>query len=283
MTKPIWMITGANGFLGANATAYLADKATTIGITRDSHDLTNPATLAEEITLTKPDYLLHAAAIASHQLCDEQPDLANTVNAEATRVLARACESAGTKMIYISTDAVFSGQPTAHRPAGKYTEQDSPNPDTVYGETKLRGEQYAQSETEPLIIRTNFFGWSSNGQSSILEFFINELRENRSVYGFTNIITTSLYTQTLLEYIHQLTKYSGVFHVASSDALSKYQFGTKVAEVFNLNESLILPTKSLRGKDISLSTQKMSKTLAVTADNQSDGLAAAKVVGAGFS
>jgi len=170
MTKPTWMITGVNGFLGTNATAYLADKATTIGITRHKHDLTNPATLVEEITNTKPDYLLHAAAIASHQLCEEQPDLANAINAEATRVLARACENAGTKMIYISTDSVFSGQPTAHRPAGNYTEQDPTDTNTVYGESKLQGELHAQTETNPLIVRTNFLAGVRQGTDQSLSF-----------------------------------------------------------------------------------------------------------------
>ncbi len=126
MTQPTWMITGSNGFLGANAAAYLETRATVIGITRQQHDLTKPASLAQEIAETKPDYLLHTAAIADHTLCEERPDLAEAVNAEATKVIARACEDAGTKLIYISTDAVFSGQPTATKPAGNYLETDPP-------------------------------------------------------------------------------------------------------------------------------------------------------------
>ena len=272
MTKPTWMITGANGFLGTNATAYLADKATTIGITRDEHDLTNPATLAEEITNTKPDYLFHAAAIASHQLCEEQPDLANVINAEATKVLARACENAGTKMIYISTDSVFSGQPTAHGPAGNYTEQDPTDPNTVYGESKLQGELHAQTETNPLIVRTNFFGWSPTGHGSILEFFVNELRAKRNINGFTNFTTTSLYVQTLMDYIYQLKDHAGIFHVTSRDAITKYEFGIKVAERFNLDQSLITPAELDTGKDISLNTEKLAGELSLVVDTQDQGL-----------
>jgi dTDP-4-dehydrorhamnose reductase len=272
MTKPTWMITGANGFLGANATAYLANKATTIGITRDTHDLTNPATLAEEITNTKPEYLFHAAAIASHQLCEEQPDLANAINAEATRVLARACENAGTKMIYISTDSVFSGLQTALRPAGNYTEQDPTDPNTVYGESKLQGEIHAQTETNPLIVRTNFFGWSPTGHGSILEFFINELGAKRNINGFTNFTTTSLYVQTLLDYIYRLKDHAGIFHVTSRDAITKYEFGVKVAQRFGLDESLITPTELATSKDISLRTEKLMKELNLTVKDQSEGI-----------
>jgi len=277
MTRPTWMITGSDGFLGANAAAYLETRANVIGITRQQHDLTKPETLAQEITETKPDYLLHTAAIANHTLCEDRPDLAEAVNAEATKVIARACEHAGTKLIYISTDAVFSGQPTATKLAGNYLETDPPNPRTVYGESKLRGENLAQQETNPLIIRTNFFGWSPTGQRSILEFFVNELRANRTVNGFTNVTTTSLYTQTLMDYIFQLKDNSEIFHVTSSDVITKYEFGIKVAEVFNLDETLTVPTESPDNKDLSLNTIKLAKALGTAIQTQNEGLLLARM------
>lgn len=276
MTKPSWMITGAHGFLGANAVAHFSPHANVIGVTREKHDLTAPESLAKEITETRPNYLLHTAAIADHALCEERPDLAEAVNSEATKVIARAAQMAGTKLIYISTDAVFSGQPSATAPAGNYKEIDQPNPNTVYGESKLAGERNAESETDLLIVRTNFFGWSPTGQRSILEFFVHELRENRSVNGFTNFTTTSLYSHTLLDYIYQLKDQTGTFHVTSRDALTKYEFGIKVAEAFNLNQSLITPVQSSRSKNISLSTHKLAETLDAEVQGQSEGLLLAR-------
>ena len=276
MTKPTWMITGAHGFLGANAVAHLSPHANVIGITREQHDLTTPESLANEITEIKPDYLLHAAAIADHALCEEQPDLAEAVNSQATKVIARAAQMAGTKLIYVSTDAVFCGQPSAATPAGNYQESDQPNPNTVYGESKLAGELNAESETNPLIVRTNFFGWSPTGHRSILEFFVNELRENRSVNGFTNVTTTSLYARTLLDYIYQLKDHAGIFHITSRDAITKYEFGIKVAEAFNVNESLITPVESPSSKNISLSTRKLAEALGVEVQGQAEGLLLAR-------
>jgi dTDP-4-dehydrorhamnose reductase len=276
MTRPTWMITGSNGFLGANAAAYLETRANVIGITRQQHDLTKPASLAQEIAETKPNYLLHTAAIADHTLCEERPDLAEAINAEATKVIARACEHAGTKLIYISTDAVSSGQPTATKPAGNYLETDPPNPNTVYGETKLQGELSAQRESNLLIIRTNFFGWSPTGQRSILEFFVHELRANRSVNGLTNVTTTSLYIQTLLDYIYQLKDHSGTFHVASRDAITKYEFGIKVAKHFDLSRSLVKRTEAGDPKDLSLNTTKLAESLGVEVQTQSEGLLLAR-------
>jgi dTDP-4-dehydrorhamnose reductase len=272
MTKPTWMITGAHGFLGANAVAHLSPHANVIGITREQHDLTTPESLAKEITEIKPDYLLHAAAIADHALCEEQPDHAEAVNSQATKVIARAAQMAGTKLIYISTDAVFSGQPSAATPAGNYQESDQPNPNTVYGESKLAGELNAESETNPLIVRTNFFGWSSTGHRSILEFFVNELRANRSVNGFTNVTTTSLYARTLLDYIYQLKDHAGIFHITSRDAITKYEFGVKVAKHFDLRESLIKRVEAKNSKDLSLNTLKLENSIGVAVASQDQGL-----------
>jgi dTDP-4-dehydrorhamnose reductase len=276
MTKPTWMITGAHGFLGANAVAHLSPHANVIGITRERHDLSTPESLAKEITETRPNYLLHAAAIADHALCEERPDLAEAVNSDATRVIARAAQVAGTKLIYISTDAVFSGQPSAAMPAGNYKESDQPNPNTVYGESKLAGERNAESETNPLIVRTNFFGWSPTGQRSILEFFVHELRANRRVNGFTNVTTTSLHAHTLLDYIYQLKDQTGTFHITSRDALTKYEFGIKVAEAFNLNPALITDATAPEAKDISLSTEKLVEKLQQPVESQVEGLVRAQ-------
>ena len=173
--KPTWLVTGAQGFLGANAGIYLRGKARTIGLTRTNQtpnlfdegitgDLTHPSEIAKAIIERKPSVVLHAAALASHEACEADPALAERINVDATRVLARAAQEAGAQFIYISTDAVFDGS------RGDYTETDEPSPFSVYGETKLRGEQQALKETEALVVRTNLFGWSPTGSRSILEF-----------------------------------------------------------------------------------------------------------------
>ena len=281
-----WMVTGAQGFLGANAGSFLHNRANTIGISRSGnatyfhqtqiHELADSQSLAHDIQTMRPNYLLHTAAVASHQLCEEQPELAQSINADATKKIARACEIAGAKLIYISTDSVFSGVPTNTRAAGNYSETDNTNPNTVYGATKLQGEIYAQAETNPLIIRTNFFGWSPTHTRSILEFFVNSLSQNQSVLGFTNISTSSLYVQTLLEYIWRLKAQNGIFHVVSSNPLTKYEFGLAVAQEFGLDSGLIKPFASNNAKDISLSTSKLAQSLSTSIETQDQGIALAK-------
>lgn len=283
MDQVKWLVTGANGFLGANAGRFLASRSVkTIGLTRDAAadqfdstihvDLKNPGELAAAIRESTPSVILHCAAISSHEECERSPTLATMVNAEATREAARAAEETHARLIYISTDSVFSGA------RGNYTEFDPTDPFSVYSATKLLGEQYAQEETAALIIRTNFFGWSPSGTRSILEFFHANLENHDPIHGFTNVATTSLYTQTLLDYIWQLAQgnHTGIFHVTSRDPLTKYEFGQQVAQAWNFDSSNLTPTHSDQPRYISLNTSKLAATLNTRIQSQAEGIELAK-------
>lgn len=283
-----WLVTGATGFLGANAGHFLHGRAHRIGGTRAGHharffdesvaiDLTVPESLEAPVTAAQPDVILHCAAMASHELCERNPRLAATVNADAVGALARAAEGIGARFILISTDAVFDGA------LGQYKESDKPSPTSVYGRTKLLGEEQARAETNALVIRTNFFGWSPTGQRSILEFFVNELSNDREVRGFTDFTTSSTYVVSLLELVAELVDYeeTGTFHVTSPQALTKYDFGVAVATEFGLDASLITPTRAdvqpPRRGDISLDVSKIEATIGRNLPSQVEGIRRARL------
>ena len=269
-TAPTWLVTGASGFLGFNfgATPH-ADHL--VALTRSdqlpigfkSHvvaDLLNEHQLTEAIEVVRPNYILHAGALASHEECEQNPELAHAVNVESTEVLAQVARKVGSKFIYISTDAVFDGK------HGNYTETDLPAPFSVYGRTKLQGESVAlEVNPDSLILRTNFFGWSPNGTRSILEFFVNNLDRDNPIDGFTDFSVTSMYAGDLVRVIHQLRDQIGTWHVASPDALSKYEFGCAVANEFGFNPALITSVSGRgeisRSRDISLNTDKLQSHL----------------------
>lgn len=272
-----WLVTGATGFLGANFTPTLGQLT---ALTRSGHlpagyesqvtaNLENEQELRAAVQAAKPDYLLHAAAISSHEEAENDPQRAFQINEDATRILAQAAQEVGAKFIYISTDAVFEGA------TGNYSETNPTNPFSIYGESKLAGEVAAMSETNALIVRTNFFGWSPNGTRSILEFFVNNLEANINVPGFTDFTVTSLYVRQCAEVIRQLATRttaqgdSNIWHVASTDALTKYEFGVEVANIFGLNPELIVAQESprenthqvSRSRNISLNTTKTQQFL----------------------
>lgn len=264
-----WLVTGAQGLFGANLGWKLNGTHELIAIARTGAakhyartiniDLSNPSEIISGLGPLKPKVIIHAAAVSSHQACDEEPDLADVVNISSTRVLAQYATSIGAKFIYISTDAVFNGA------SGNYSETSEPSPFSKYGETKLSGEIAALAEARnALVVRTNFFGWSATGHRSILEFFVNSFTSEKSTPGFTNIVVTSTYISTLIDAISVAVEsdQSGILNIASLDALSKYEFGEKVCEVFNFNSSHLLPCISSPTK----STQPLTRNLSLNTD-----------------
>ena len=286
-----WLVTGGGGFLGSNAGIFLQGRAIAAGFARTeqqtqryfdqsiSGDLRDPKGTSEAIRKIKPDVILHCAAISRHQECERNPELALEINAEATRILARTAQEIGARFIQISTDAVFDGG------RGMYTEMDTPNPFSQYGETKLLGEQAASSETSALILRTNFFGWSPSGTSSILEFFVNALEGNHHVKGFTDFTVSTTYVESLLDAIWALNsrKAEGVFHIASKDPMSKYDFGIEIAKVFSLDAQLIEavsetiePRAGVNKRNISLDSTKYENFTGLVLPTQLAGIQRAK-------
>jgi dTDP-4-dehydrorhamnose reductase len=289
--KPTWLVTGSGGFLGSNAGMILDGRALRVGVSRSPHktslfneqihvDLRDHDALALAIKKVQPQVILHTAAISGHAACAANPGQAWAVNAESTRVISELASEFGARLIFISTDAVFSGD------LGNYTENDQTSPFSLYGETKLTGEAYVlKAAPDSLVIRTNFFGWSVPGNVSVLEFFVNSLRTRTPVLGYEDVTVTSIYVGSLLETIWRLNALDarGIVHVASSDALSKYDFGLAVASSFGLDPSLITAhseasreTTSARNRNISLNTDLVASILGEQIPSQLEGISLAR-------
>ncbi|MDP1878039.1 MAG: SDR family oxidoreductase [Actinomycetota bacterium] len=285
-----WLVTGSRGFLGTNAAVYLSGRARLVGqarTTEDSRlyeriiglDLRDAEGVGALVREVNPDVVLHAAAISGHETSANDPEQAFAVNVVATKSIAEACADIGARMVHISTDAVFDGS------TGGYSEVDEPQPFSYYGETKLGGEQAVRDTVEDhLIVRTNFFGWSETGRKSVLEFFVNSLREGRNVRGYPDFVVTSLYVPALLQAIWDLGEIGavGTVHVASSDALSKYDFGMRIAEQFGLDPGLIARQgpdadahTASRSRDLSLDTSRVAAILGAPMQTQGQGIAQA--------
>lgn len=284
---PTWLVTGSSGFLGTNAGLWLAGKARRVGVSRNGGaspffdvqygiDLRDSDRMVDVIRTTRPDVILHAAAISGHETCAHDPEQAYAVNVTATATIAQAALDVGARLVYISTDAVFSGD------RGNYTEDDSPAPFSYYGETKLEGEEAIRRAGGPaLVARTNFFGWSVPAKRSVLEFFVDSLRSGEEIHGYPDFVVTSIYVRSLLDCLWRLNEgtATGTVHVASRDALSKYDFGVEVARVFGLDAGLIESIDSMhsghatsRSRDISLGTSRLESLLGTPPQTQGEGI-----------
>lgn len=134
-----------------------------ISLDRHAFDLAQPSSLRRTILREQPDLLINAAAHTAVDQAEQEQALAFTINAEAPGVMAVACAELGIPLIHYSTDYVFDGSK-----ASPYSEDDTPNPLSVYGSSKLAGERaIADSDCDHLILRTSWV-YSRHGRNFLL-------------------------------------------------------------------------------------------------------------------
>ncbi|MEZ5372234.1 MAG: NAD(P)-dependent oxidoreductase [Microthrixaceae bacterium] len=143
------LLTGARGQLGTDIAARLPDRDEVVPVDLPEFDLTDRDTALGVVTQFQPDVILHCAAFTAVDLCEEHSETAWRANALATRFIADGARRVGAHVVYLSTDYVFDGTK-----AGPYLEWDRPNPQSVYGRSKLGGE--LEVDTAWSIVRTSW-------------------------------------------------------------------------------------------------------------------------------
>lgn len=135
------LITGGKGMLGRTLQKELADHEIVVADLPE-WDITNDAAFTEAVVKEAPQVIIHCAAMTKVDDCETKRELAFKLNEEGTRNVALAAKMAGARLIAISTDYVFSGEPPKEPWA--WSETDIPRPRTVYGASKAVGEQMIQ-------------------------------------------------------------------------------------------------------------------------------------------
>lgn len=150
--SPRVLIVGASGQVGTELQRSFAGMGEVMAVDRKTVDLAAPDQLREMIRRTRPDVILNAAAYTAVDRAESEPELAFAINAEAPTVLAEEAKRQNALLVHYSTDYVFDGTR-----AGAWVESDAPNPLSVYGASKLAGEQAIQEVGgKYLIFRTSW-------------------------------------------------------------------------------------------------------------------------------
>lgn len=284
---PRILVTGVSGLLGINFSQEMMGAHEIIGTDRGKlvnapfkvlkQDLLDADAVESVLDLAQPEWLVNCAALADLDACEAAPDIAKRLNTDLPRRLARACKVRNIPFVHISTDAVFDGEKD-----GFYTEEDKPNPQSVYSKTKFDGEWAVLTEdSNAIVARVNFYGWSLGGRRSLAEFFHHNLTHNKSMSGFTDVIfCPMLVNDTARTLVKMLRRgLSGLYHLVGPQAMSKYQFGVEIARKFSLHENEISPKSILssgliarRSHNLWLSTHKLSTDLGEDLPDFSTGL-----------
>lgn len=147
------LLFGRNGQVGGAFTSLaLPEGCDLVALDRAAADLSDPASVGAAVRSHRPDVVVNAAAYTAVDKAESEPDLAHAVNAAAPGAMAEACEAVGAALVHISTDYVFDGTKD-----GAYHPEDAVGPRSVYGESKLRGEDAIRAATDrAVILRTSW-------------------------------------------------------------------------------------------------------------------------------
>ena len=232
-----------------------------------SLDLRDEKKLAELFRRINPDAVIHTAAIADIDFCQNNQKLAEEVNVGVTRTLAQLCQENGAKLVFCSTDTVFDGK------KGFYVEEDKPNPVNFYAETKVRAENIIKETIENFAISRSslVMGLPVMGKgNSFLARTIEKLKVGERVKFPENEIRTPIDVITLGRALIELASnnYRGILHLSGNDRLNRYDMACKIAKHLGYSPELIVPTNSNampgrapRPNDASLDNSKAKKIL----------------------
>lgn len=146
------LLTGKNGQVGWELQRSLSSFGHVIAMDAEEMDLADPEAIRRTVRSIRPDIIINPAAYTAVDKAESDPDLAMAVNGIAPGILAEEAQRFGAILVHYSTDYVFDGNKAA-----PYTEDDAPNPQSVYGKTKLAGEQAVRSSgCKHLILRTSW-------------------------------------------------------------------------------------------------------------------------------
>jgi UDP-4-amino-4,6-dideoxy-N-acetyl-beta-L-altrosamine transaminase/dTDP-4-dehydrorhamnose reductase len=270
------LITGGSGLLAVNWALSIRDnyavtlllhhkKISLSGVDTDIVSLSSLDECLSVLEKHQPDIVIHTAGLTNVEECESNPNLAQEVNVDLAKNIAIACNQQSVKLVHISTDHLFLGNQEFS------TEESATNPVNNYAKTKLLGEQEVLKNCKgALIIRTNFFGWGTKYRQSFSDFILNKLKNNEQIDLFSDVFFTPILVDELSKRTQQLIDSNavGIFNIVSSKRISKYEFGLKLANCFNLdagliNEVSINDRKNLvkRPMDMSLSNTKLCQVL----------------------
>jgi len=243
-------------------------------------DIRDAEAVSSVIERVKPDVVIHAAGNKNVRFCEDHPDEAYRTNAHGTQNVARSCRNFGARMIYLSTDLVFSCA------TGDYKENELPQPTLAYGRSKLLGEKLALEELKDVAVCRS--GGIYGKGSPLLSWFSTEINAGRTVDCFVDVFNTPTYLENLAEMMEVIlsNRLSGVFHTVGRERVSRFEFFQSYADTFGLDVSLLVPISTAGVKDriflqpdSSLSVDQTSKRLGIAFNSIREGFARLKACG----
>jgi dTDP-4-dehydrorhamnose reductase len=223
------LVVGSRGMLGTDVVSEFQSRGhQVITPSLEELDIADPTSVAGATQSLNANWCINCSGYTAVDLAESEEQLAAEINALGPGYLARACGMAGTKLVHISTDFVFDGSSKT-----PYTEDDRPNPLSVYGRTKLAGEE-AVSAALPnsLIFRTSWL-FGLNGKS-FPRTILNAWRAGKSLRVVSDQVGNPTHTKELARTIADSAEkdvFPGIYHATGPETMSWFDFAKLAIEV----------------------------------------------------
>jgi dTDP-4-dehydrorhamnose reductase len=236
------IVFGCNGQVGTESVKLFKELGTVKAISRKEVDITDESSVKEIIKTEKPNIVINAAAYTKVDLAEDEQELCYAVNSKACMNLANACKDINALLVHYSTDYVFNGE--SKKP---WLETNNPEPLSVYGKSKLEGEDcIINSGCSYLIFRTSWV-YSMTGNNFLLTM-LRLARERDSLSIVSDQIGSPTWSRTIVNLTKQavekviqregLNDVKGLYHLTSKGETSWHGFASKIIGIAMENEEL---------------------------------------------
>lgn len=276
------LLIGKEGQVGGQLSTLLQPLGKLVTFGEDDLDLTQADRIRETLREVRPQVIVNAAAYTAVDKAEEEAELAQAVNATAPAILAEEAKRQGAALVHFSTDYVFDG----NKP-GPYTEEDAPNPLSVYGRTKLAGDEAIQSAGPPhLIFRTGWvYGLQGKNFLLTIQRLAKECDELKIVDDQVGSptwcrtiaqITANVLSQVLPEHspgdLSRFEQASGLYNLVCTGQTSWFGFAKAIVEASPTTRDTKLipiptseyPTAARRPANSVLATEKLRSAFGIT-------------------
>jgi dTDP-4-dehydrorhamnose reductase len=236
------LVTGANGQLGTDLCEVITDSELIPLIHKDI-EITDIDSVRWVFDKYKPDVIVNTAAFVRVDDCEDEKERAFQVNALGARNVAVVAQELGAGLVHLSTDYVFGGEDEPR--TTPYTEFDTPVPLSIYGKSKLTGENLVRHFClRHFIVRASaLFGvaGSSGKGGNFIETMLRLAREREELKVVNDQVFSPTYTGDLARKIAQLitTEYYGIFHITNKGACSWYEFTVEILKLADIKTPVI--------------------------------------------
>jgi dTDP-4-dehydrorhamnose reductase len=217
------LITGGGGML-ASYLSPLFSKSELIVTDKNSMDITKKDKVEDIIKQIKPAVIFHLAAATNVDLCQKDSKYANEVNFKGTENITKAANQAGSKLVYISSSAIFDGKKRF------YFENDLPGPINKYGKSKLLGEKAVKKNSEKyFIVRAGWMIGGGKKEKKFLSHMYKQIKEGKKeISAVSDLFGSITYAKELAEFLRELIADSnyGTYHFSSIGTVSRHELAS---------------------------------------------------------